>query len=99
MPYELIPLFISIALAARYQLLQEASPVSKVAVGLAVGASLVIWWRYHEVAGSRDPPPGGSQHLRSNLFEGQPSCVLESGGCRTCEYSGLAHYPRLFARR
>jgi hypothetical protein len=46
MPYELIPLFISIALAARYLLLQEASPGSKVAVGLAVGASLVIWWRY-----------------------------------------------------
>jgi hypothetical protein len=46
MPYELIGLFISLGLAARYLLLGDASTGSKCAVGLAVGASLVIWWRY-----------------------------------------------------
>ncbi|HEY2339066.1 MAG TPA: hypothetical protein VGH75_00890 [Steroidobacteraceae bacterium] len=46
MPYELIALFVSLGLAARYLLLDGASPGSKFAVAMAVCASLVIWWRY-----------------------------------------------------
>ena len=46
MPYELIPLVISLGLAIRYLMVGDASVGSKAAVTLAVGASLVIWWRY-----------------------------------------------------
>jgi len=46
MPYELIPLVISVGLSIRYLMVGDASAGSKAAVALAVGASLVIWWRY-----------------------------------------------------
>ena len=46
MGYELIPLVISVGLAIRYLMLGDASVGSKAAVTIAVGASLVIWWRY-----------------------------------------------------
>jgi hypothetical protein len=46
MPYELVALVISGGLAVRYLMMREASVASKTAVAVAVGASLIIWWRY-----------------------------------------------------
>ena len=46
MPYELIPLVVSGGLAVRYLSMGDPSVGSKVAVGGAVGASLIVWWQY-----------------------------------------------------
>jgi hypothetical protein len=46
MPYELIPLVVSGALVIRYLSLGDPSAVSKGAMVAALGASLVVWWRF-----------------------------------------------------
>ena len=46
MPYGLIALLVSIGLAIRYLLGDEASRSAKWGVILTVTASLVIWWLY-----------------------------------------------------
>ena len=46
MPYFLIPLVASLVLGTRFILMQDPSRGLKVAVGVAVALSLVIWWKY-----------------------------------------------------
>ena len=46
MPYELIPLIVSGILVIRYLSLGDPSVVSKGAIVAALGASLMVWWRY-----------------------------------------------------
>jgi HD-like signal output (HDOD) protein len=46
--YALLPLVVSGGLAIRYVSMGDPSVVSKVAVVAAVGASLMVWWRYPE---------------------------------------------------
>ena len=46
MPYELIPLIVSGVLVVRYLSLGDPSVASKVAMVAALGASLMVWWRY-----------------------------------------------------
>jgi hypothetical protein len=45
-PYELIPLVVSGVLVVRYLSLGDRSAASKVAMVAALGASLMVWWRF-----------------------------------------------------
>ena len=46
MPYEVIPLIASVALAFHHVAIAEASRRSKIAVAFVVAVSLVIWWNF-----------------------------------------------------
>lgn len=50
MPYGLIALVASVALAIRYLIIRDASTWSKVVVALVVIGSLVVWWWYPALA-------------------------------------------------
>jgi hypothetical protein len=44
--YALIPLVVSGVLVIRYLSMGDPSTVSKIIVVAALGASLIVWWRY-----------------------------------------------------
>lgn len=44
--YALLPLVVSGGLAVRYLSMGDPSVASKFAVVVAIGASLMVWWRY-----------------------------------------------------
>jgi len=44
--YALIPLLVSGVLVIRYLSMDDPSLASKIVVVAALGASLVVWWRY-----------------------------------------------------
>jgi hypothetical protein len=46
MPYSLIPLLAAVILGMRFVFLDEPSRIAKALVGIAVVASLVVWWNY-----------------------------------------------------
>jgi hypothetical protein len=45
-PYELVPLLLSVGLTVRYLLGDEASRGAKAAMVVVVGVSLLLWWQF-----------------------------------------------------